>query len=156
MAAVYEFSLSVFMSLNINRSALVMHSRERMYDLVNDIPSYPLFLPWCSNAHIIEHADSFMLARVEVSKGGMKQAFTTRNDLSANGQIQMQLVDGPFDYLNGVWEFVPLKQDACKVMLNLNFELKRNITKLAFGPVFNQAANSMVDAFCARANQVYG
>lgn len=133
-----------------------MHSSQRMLDLVNDVSSYPLFLPWCSSAQILEQGDGFMLASVEVRKGGMKQSFTTRNDLSVNGQIHMNLVDGPFDYLKGVWEFVALQDDACKVMLNLNFELKRNIAKLAFGPVFNQAANSMVDAFCQRANDVYG
>lgn len=133
-----------------------MHSSERMFNLVNDIPAYPLFLPWCSSAQVIERAEGYMLASVEVSKGGMRQSFTTRNDLSLDGQIHMNLVDGPFDYLKGVWEFVALREDACKVQLNLSFELKRNIAKLAFGPVFNQAANSMVDAFCARANQIYG
>lgn len=144
------------MSLNINRSALVMHSSTRMYDLVNDVASYPQFLPWCSSANVIERHEHFMLASLEVSKGGMKQSFTTRNEFSKDGQIHMNLVDGPFEHLRGVWEFVALKDDACKVVLNLNFALKRNIAKIAFGPVFNQAANSMVDAFCQRANDVYG
>lgn len=144
------------MSLNINRSALVMHSQQRMYDLVNDVASYPLFLPWCSSCSVLEHGSGFMLASVEVSKGGMRQSFTTRNEFLGDGQIEMNLVDGPFDYLKGMWNFIALKEDACKVVLDLDFELKRNIAKLAFGPVFNQAANSMVDAFCQRANDVYG
>lgn len=144
------------MSLSINRSALVLHSTERMSALVNDIASYPQFLPWCSNANIIEHSSDFMLASIEVKKGGVRQSFTTRNDLTNEGKILMDLVDGPFKYFKGVWDFVHLKEGACKVVLTLEFELKQNIAKLAFGPIFNQAANSMVDAFCERANQVYG
>lgn len=143
------------MSLSINRSALVLHSTEKMSALVNDVASYPQFLPWCSKANVIEHNTDFMLASIEVQKGGVRQSFTTRNDLSNEGKILMDLVDGPFKYLKGVWDFVHLKEGACKVVLTLEFELKQNVAKLAFGPIFNQAANSMVDAFCDRANQVY-
>lgn len=134
---------------------MVLHSAERMSGLVNDIVAYPQFLPWCSKAHILEHDSDFMIASIEVQKGGIKQSFTTRNDLSMEGRIHMDLVDGPFKYLKGVWDFIYLKEDACKVVLTLDFELKQNIAKMAFGPVFNQAANSMVDAFCERANQLY-
>ncbi len=143
------------MSLTINRSALVLHSSERMSALVNDIASYPQFLPWCSKANVLEQNIDFMVASIEVQKGGIRQSFTTRNDLSSEGKIVMDLVDGPFKYLKGVWDFIHLKEGACKVILTLEFELKQNIAKMAFGPVFNQAANSMVDAFCERANQVY-
>ncbi len=144
-----------FMSLNINRSALVMHSSDEMYRLVNDVSSYPTFLPWCSHAEVLERTELFMLARVEVKKGGMKQAFTTRNDLSVPNQIRMDLVDGPFRFLKGCWSFDALQANACKVTLSLDFELQKGIAKMAFGPVFNQAANSMVDAFCSRARSVY-
>ena len=133
-----------------------MHSSERMHALVNDIGAYPEFLPWCSKALILEKDAKFMLASLEVSKGGVKQCFTTRNDLSEDGRIIMSLVDGPFSHLNGVWDFTFLQENACKVALNLEFEMKRNITKMAFGAIFNQAANTMVDAFCVRADQVYG
>jgi ribosome-associated toxin RatA of RatAB toxin-antitoxin module len=126
-----------------------------MSALVNDIASYPQFLPWCSKANVLEQNIDFMVASIEVQKGGIRQSFTTRNDLSSEGKIVMDLVDGPFKYLKGVWDFIHLKEGACKVILTLEFELKQNIAKMAFGPVFNQAANSMVDAFCERANQVY-
>jgi len=144
------------MTLSINRSALVMHSSERMHALINDIAAYPEFLPWCSSASILEKEESFMLASLEVSKGGVKQSFTTRNDLSEDGRILMSLVEGPFAHLKGVWDFTMLQENACKVALNLEFEMARNITKMAFGAIFNQAANTMVDAFCVRADQVYG
>ena len=126
-----------------------------MSELVNDVNAYPQFLPWCSKAQIIEQGPEFMVASIEVQKGAIKQSFTTRNDFSENGRISMDLVDGPFKYLKGIWDFIHLKEGACKVVLTLEFELKQNFAKMAFGPVFNQAANSMVDAFCERANQLY-
>ncbi len=143
------------MSLSINRSALVMHSAERMSSLVNDLAAYPQFLPWCSSALVLESESEYMLASIEVRKGAIKQSFTTRNDLTEDGKIIMNLVEGPFSYLKGVWDFIHLKEGACKVELTLDFEIKQNLAKVAFGKVFNQAANSMVDAFCERANQVY-
>jgi ribosome-associated toxin RatA of RatAB toxin-antitoxin module len=105
---------------------------------------------------VIEQGDDFMLARLEVSKGRARQSFTTRNDLSVDGRIKMDLVEGPFNYLKGVWDFKSLQDDACKVILTLDFEMTRHIAKMAFGPIFNQAASTMVDAFCTRAKQVYG
>jgi len=144
------------MSLSINRSALVMHSSHKMYELVSDITSYPSFLPWCSKADVLESGDGYVVARVEVSKSGVRQAFTTRNDLTLDGRMSMVLVDGPFKRLVGAWDFIHLQDNACKVVLTLDFELKKSISKVAFGAVFNQAANSMVDAFCTRANQIYG
>lgn len=143
------------MSLSINRSALVMHSAERMSELVNDVASYPQFLPWCSNAKVIESETEYMLASIQVQKGAIKQSFTTRNDLSEDGKIIMNLVEGPFSYLKGAWDFIHLKEGACKVELTLDFEIKQSLAKAAFSKVFNQAANSMVDAFCERANQIY-
>lgn len=143
------------MPLSIHRSALVMHSADQMYALVNDVQSYPQFLPWCATAQISEQGADFVVATLEVAKGGVRQRFTTRNTLG-DQRIDMALVDGPFSRLGGYWEFHPLREDACKVSLTLEFELKQGLAKMAFGPVFNQAANSMVDAFCARAKQIYG
>jgi ribosome-associated toxin RatA of RatAB toxin-antitoxin module len=70
--------------------------------------------------------------------------------------IEMQLVDGPFRNLSGRWHFRPLQDNACKVILTLDFEFSGSLARMTFGPIFNQAANTMVDAFCRRADAVYG
>ena len=143
------------MSLTIHRSALVLHSSVEMFSLVNDVRAYPEFLPWCASAEVIEDDGRQMLAQLAVSKGAVRQSFTTRNDYSDPGKIVMTLVDGPFSRLYGEWRFLSLDDNASKVELQLEFDLKKNLTKMAFGPIFNQAANSMVDAFCARARHVF-
>ena len=69
---------------NISRSALVMHSVEDMYYLINDVLAYPKFLPDCSDSKIITEDDNSMTAALLVSKGGLKKWFTTQNELVSN------------------------------------------------------------------------
>jgi len=140
----------------VTRTALVMHSAKQMYDLVNDCESYPQFLPWCSAARLIESSDSHMVGELEISKAGLKHSFTTRNTLQEPHRIELHLVDGPFKRLDGEWRFDALSEEACKVSLTMEFEFASKMLSVALGGVFNQAANTLVDAFCQRAKQVYG
>jgi ribosome-associated toxin RatA of RatAB toxin-antitoxin module len=144
------------MAHSIDRSALVFHSSERMYSIVNDVASYPAFLPWCSDALIVSQGEREMVAMLGISKGVVRQQFTTRNSFVEHNEIKMELVDGPFRYLKGVWQFKPLETTACKVMLTLDFDFDSQLAKAALASICNQAANTMVDAFCKRANEVYG
>ncbi|WJV54681.1 type II toxin-antitoxin system RatA family toxin [Prodigiosinella aquatilis] len=139
----------------INRSALVPFSAEQMYKLVNDIPSYSDFLPGCTGSRVLSSTPEEMTAAVDVSKAGISKTFTTRNRLTSNQNIAMQLVDGPFRQLNGGWHFTPLSVDACKVELHLDFEFKNALIELAFGKIFKELANNMVQAFTQRAKEVY-
>ena len=106
----------------IERSALVFYSAQQMFDLVNAVPDYPQFLPGCTSARIVSQSETEMVASLTVSKAGIGHTFTTRNTLYANQRIAMQLVDGPFKYLRGGWQFIPLSDEACKVVLALEFE----------------------------------
>ncbi|MCP5210943.1 MAG: type II toxin-antitoxin system RatA family toxin [Hahellaceae bacterium] len=143
----------------VDRSALVLHSARDMYGLVNDVRSYPLFLPWCSSAVIHEESyqsdGGIVLATLEVAKGGVRHQFTTRNLLLEPETIRIELIDGPFSTLSGLWSFSELSPEACKIALSLQFDFQGPLAKMAFGPVFSQAANTMVDAFCKRANEIY-
>ena len=139
----------------ISRSALVPFSAEQMYKLVNDVISYPSFLPGCVGSRIISHHDDEMTAAVEVSKAGISKTFVTKNILEDNKCIHMQLVEGPFSKLSGGWRFIPLSADACKIEFHLDFEFTNKLIELAFGKVFKELANNMVQAFTLRAKVVY-
>ena len=133
----------------ISRSALVPYSAEQMYQLVNDVDSYPEFLPGCTGSRVLDNSGNQMTAAVDVSKAGISKTFTS------NQSIHMQLVDGPFRKLSGGWRFVSLGDDACKVELSLDFEFTNMLVEMAFGRVFKELANSMVQAFTTRAKEVY-
>ncbi|MEW9796661.1 type II toxin-antitoxin system RatA family toxin [Alteromonas sp. CYL-A6] len=139
---------------SIQRSALVAKSAQAMFDLVNDVESYPDFLPGCADAKVLEHDSNTMKASLLVAKAGIKQWFTTHNQLINGERIDMQLVDGPFKRLSGGWTFSSLSESACKIELNLEFEFSNKLAEMAFGKVFNTLTNNMVAAFTERARRL--
>ncbi len=140
----------------VEKSALVRFSAHQMYDLVEDVESYPEFLPWCAGSRILSRKENVVEAELQISKGGFSKNFATRNILDPGGKITISLLNGPFSYLEGVWNFMPLREDASKISLDLEFEMSGKIASLAFGAVFHQICNTMVSAFTQRAKQVYG
>jgi ribosome-associated toxin RatA of RatAB toxin-antitoxin module len=140
----------------VNKSALVMYSARQMFDLVNDVESYPEFLPWCSSTTLLSRTDDQVCAELEVSRMGISQRFSTCNNMVPGKYMDIELVKGPFKHLTGRWEFNALREDASKVELELDFDFSGKLINAAFGSVFHQIANTLVDAFCKRAEEVYG
>ena len=140
----------------VSRNALVPYAASEMYALVDDIESYPQFLPWCKNAKILSRNDDEVRASIELARGGIQRAFTTCNRLQPGKMIEMRLVEGPFHHLDGFWRFDALTGQACKVSLDMDFEFSNRILSMTIGPVFGQIVNSLVDSFCRRAVAVYG
>ena len=139
----------------INRSALMPFTNHQMYDIVNAVEDYPNFLPWCASSKVLGQSETEMEASILMKKGALNHSFSTRNTLTVNEVIHMQLIDGPFKTLSGDWLFTPLSEQASKIELHLNFEFSNRIVGMLIGPVFTQIADSLVDAFCQRAHQVY-
>lgn len=127
-----------------------------MFDLVKNIESYPQFMDGCRSAKILESGDNFVVASLELGKGKISQAFTTRNTMIEPDSINLELVDGPFKYFRGFWSFTALEAQACKVHLRLEFEFKNKLIAMAAGKFFESVANDQVDALCKRAKQIYG
>lgn len=144
------------MTTHIQRSALLPYPAQALYDLVNDVARYPEFLPWCSTTQVLEQTPELMRASLTVAKAGFSQHFVTRNTLVPGQSIEMNLEEGPFSQLHGLWVFKPLSDKACKISLDLAFDYAGPIVRATLGPLFNQAANTLVDAFCQRAKQLQG
>ena len=139
----------------VQKSALVKFSAQQMFNLVDDIESYPQFLPWCSGSKVLRREGDIVEGRIDIAKAGFHKSFATRNRLDHGGKIYMSLLEGPFKSLEGVWSFMPLREDASKISLDLEFEIASAFASLAFGPVFNQICNTMVTSFTQRAKEVY-
>ena len=141
----------------ISRNALVPYSVEEMYQLVEAIEAYPEFLPWCRATEVLSRTDDEVKASIEIAKGALNKSFTTINRMQKNKMIEMRLLKGPFKHLEGFWRFDALKADqASKISFDLDFEFESKLMAFAAGTIFNQIANSMVDAFSKRAIEVYG
>ncbi len=138
----------------ISRSALVEHTTQDMFELVCDIESYPEFLPWCSDAKVDERSETHQLASVTIKQVINQSEFSTRNALETNQSITMELVDGPFKHLSGTWQFKPLSETACKVILDIDFEFANPMVGRLISPTFNKVCDSLVSAFIRRADQL--
>jgi ribosome-associated toxin RatA of RatAB toxin-antitoxin module len=140
------------------KSVLIWYSPGEMYELVADIERYPEFLPWCDQAQIVSQDELGVVAKIGIAFGGIHQSFTTLNQNQPDREVHMQLVNGPFSALDGHWLFLPVgteSQRACKVELTLNYGFSNATLGKLVGPVFDRIANSLVDAFVKRADQVY-
>lgn len=140
----------------VSRSAIVPHSAQAMFDLVDDVTTYQEFLPWVKRSTEHYRDEGQVKATLLFSKGGFEKAFTTRNLRHPGEMIDIRLVEGPFRQLEGIWRFEALERGGSKVSLDLEFEFSNRLLAMAFGRVFTQVATTLVDSFVRRANDLYG
>lgn len=140
----------------VEKSVLVGHSAQQMFDLVDAVEAYPQFLPWCDRSHVLHRDDARTRATLHINYHGAKHSFTTENAKERPHRMIVRLVEGPFRVLDGEWKFVPLREDACRVEFRLHYEFSSRLLETLIGRVFSYIANSMVDAFVKRAEAIHG
>ena len=146
---------------HVRKSVLLWYSPVEMYELVTDVQDYPAFLPWCEKAEVLEQHDDGITARLGLAYRGVRHAFTTRNQHVPGVSVTVQLVDGPFSLLDGTWVFHPLgrpgsEDQACKIEFDLRYAFASKALETVVSPVFDKVANTFVDSFVRRAEDVYG
>lgn len=148
---------------HVKKSVLLDHSPHQMYLLVTAIEDYPKFLPWCERAEVLERRDDGVTARLHLSYLGVRQAFTTQNVQVEDRTVDLKLVDGPFSELDGTWRFAPVPAaegdggaDACRIEFELRYTFASFMLEALISPMFDRIADTFVDSFVRRAEQVYG
>ena len=139
----------------IARSAIVEHRAQEMYALVDDIESYPRFLPWCLSVQVVPQ-DGRKRATLAVGLRGLRQSFTTLNTNRPGEAIDMHFVNGPFRAFEAAWRFTPLGGHACQIDFSMAYAFGSPTVGRLLEPLFDHIADTMVDAFTRRANEVYG
>jgi ribosome-associated toxin RatA of RatAB toxin-antitoxin module len=140
----------------VERSLLLPYSPGQMYALVNDVARYPEFLPGCTAARIVEHARQQMIAAIEIRKGPVHLALTTRNRLDPDRAIDMELIEGSFRSLRGRWRFEDIGGKGVRATLRLEFDFAVRTAHLLLEPVFDRVCQAITAAFARRANAIYG
>ena len=140
---------------DVKKNVLVNHSSEKMFNLVDRIEDYPLFLPWCGGSQIIERNDKVTKASIHIKYIGVNQSFTTQNTKHYPHRIDLKLIDGPFKKLEGFWIFTCINDDACSIEFHLHYEFSNFILDKLISPIFSQIANTFVDGFVAQADKIY-
>jgi ribosome-associated toxin RatA of RatAB toxin-antitoxin module len=140
---------------SVQKSVLVPYSAPRMFELVEHVEDYPLFLPWCAGAKTLERRTGEALVRIDINYHGVRAHFTTANRSQPPELIVIELRDGPFRRLDGTWRFTSLPPEGCKVELELHYEFATPVLARLIGPVFSHIAHTFIDAFVRRAETVY-
>lgn len=140
----------------LERSALVPYTPAQMFALVADLERYPEFVPWVSKAQVLERGDDYVTGRLEMHRSGTRETFTTRNSMQPPKRIEMQLVEGPFKTLWGLWTFEDIGGRGCQVGLQMRFEFSNAVLGLLLSRTFEKSCSELVDAFVARARDVHG
>jgi ribosome-associated toxin RatA of RatAB toxin-antitoxin module len=140
----------------VRRSALLPYPPDAIYGLVADIERYPEFLPWCRAARIRSRDGEEVIATLAFASGPARASFTTRNRHVPGRSVTMSLVDGPFESLEGRWDFTPVGDAGTRAELGVRFATSGVAGALVLGPAFEAACDRLVDAFARRARQVFG
>lgn len=139
----------------VEKSVLVAHTPERMFELVDRVEDYPAFLPWCGGTELQQRDSAHTVATIHIAYLGIRQSFTTENAKTRPHEMRIKLRDGPFTHLEGDWLFKPLGDDACKIEFRLEYVFSSRMLETVLAPVFSHITNTFVDAFVKRADEVY-
>ncbi|MFT5083820.1 MAG: ribosome-associated toxin RatA of RatAB toxin-antitoxin module [Lentisphaeria bacterium] len=126
-----------------------------MFVLVNDVERYPQFMPGCVAAQVLSRGENWLVARLDLSKAGVRHSFVTKNTYVAPLSMSLSLEEGPFSSFAGEWHFQPLSGSGCKIVFWLEFEFSSKLLNIATSKLFEKVASDQVDAVCKRAKQIY-
>ncbi len=140
----------------VDRSVLASYTANEMYALVDDVESYPQFLPWCEGTSVVLREPGRTVATIRANYHGLRQEVTTENANRPGERIDITLVSGPFRTLRGHWQFTPIGARGCRIDFRLEYQFASRILDKVAGPVFHKIADGFVDAFVRRAEQRFG
>ena len=135
----------------IKKSEEINVSHELIFALINNVGDYHKFLPWCSDSKIISDTNNKMAAEIEISKNFVNWKFSTENTYSLNKRIDIKLIDGPFNHLEGYWKFKKLDNYNTTVELYLEYKFDSRIIELSIKPIFSKIMSSILDSFISEA-----
>jgi len=139
----------------VEKSVLVAHPPERMFELVDRVEDYPVFLPWCGGTELKSRDAHRTVATIHIAYMGIRQSFTTENTKTHPCEMRIRLQDGPFSELEGDWFFSPLGDEACKIEFRLEYAFSSRVLETLLAPVFSHITNTFVDAFVRRADEMF-
>lgn len=137
----------------------VPHLVNRMFDLVNDLDSYPEFVPNCKDMQVKRDDGAegdVRFARMTIQFGPMTQSYTSRvtADRSAH-TITARAVDGPFSYLDSKWTFTP-EGAGTRIRFDINFKFSNPLIATVAEAAFAAKQDEILDAFVEEADRRFG
>lgn len=134
---------------------VIPHTPQNLYNLVQDVKSYPQFLPWCLAARINSQDDDRMVADLIIGFRLYRERFTSYVNLKPDEMaILVEYAEGPFKYLKNSWVFRD-HPDGCEIDFYVDFEFNSQLFQSVVETLFSEAVKRMVRAFETRADTLY-
>lgn len=133
------------------------YSPRQLFDLVMDVEKYPEFLPWCSAARILSRGENVVYAELAINFKGFSTHYTSKIETGPDLQIKVDMVEGPFKYLQNLWQFeYEQEKNLTKIEFSIDFCFESILLQKMVGAVFDKALVAMITAFGKRAEKIYG
>lgn len=134
----------------------LLHPRERIFDLVADVESYPAFLPGWIQARVIERrAESYSTEQI-IGFGTFRARFRSTTFSDRPAWLRVVSTDGIFETFDLMWTFDPLPTGGCRARVTLEARLRSRVAQRLFDRALSRMVGSIIAAFEARADAVVG
>lgn len=132
------------------------YTPEQLFDLVADVGSYAEFLPWVTAVRVRSNSATEMVADLVVGFKALREKFTSRVVKQRPHSIEVDYVEGPLKFLHNSWKFAPDPEGGTRVDFCVDFAFRNRLFEALAGQMFDAALRKMINAFEARAAELYG
>ena len=132
------------------------YTPEQMFDLVADVQSYEVFLPWVNAIRVRSDSATEMIADMVVGFKGLSESFTSRVHKERPHRVHVDYLDGPLKHLSNDWRVRPDGEGGVLVDFEVDFAFKNKLFEMIAGQMFDKALRKMIGAFETRAAELYG
>jgi ribosome-associated toxin RatA of RatAB toxin-antitoxin module len=139
----------------VQESEIVPYTKEEMFELVADVDKYQEFLPGCEESRVVSRENNTVVAEIGAKLGPASIFFTTRSEFHYYKRISIELLEGPFEVFEGSWRFSSESENRCKIEFYLRFRFAHERLVSLFDPLFQEATDTVIEAFKERAQKVY-
>jgi len=128
----------------------------QLYNIVIDVESYPLFLPWCLSSKIVSKINKNNFdASLTVGYKAIDEKYISRIEAVFSKKIRSYAISGPFKCLDSNWAFNNINNNQCEVEFKIEYEFKSFFLDKVMGSLFKKATLKMLEAFEKRAFYLY-
>ena len=138
---------------------LIECNKEQLIDLVLDIESYPLFIPYCLDSKVHEKKEKediiSIIADLTIGKEPFKATY--KSDVKyykSSDTIHVTSIEGPLKHLNNKWTFIE-KNNSTEISFDIDFEIKNKFLNIVMSKSFHYGLNKIADSFQKRANDLF-
>ena len=138
---------------------LIECNKKQLIDLVLDVESYPIFIPYCLNSKVYEKKENeelvSIIADLTIGKGPFKATYKSDVRFNKNKDtIFVTNIEGPLKHLDNKW-FFQEKGKFTEIFFDIDFEIENKFLNTIMTKSFQYGLDKIADSFQKRANDLF-